>query len=51
MQNYHIGSVCLPFSDVGRSWPPSFKNLGPDLWRMTSIMMKLWKCTTCNYAP
>jgi len=20
MQNYHIGSVCLPFSDVGKSW-------------------------------
>jgi len=20
MQNYHIGSVCLSFSDVGRIW-------------------------------
>jgi len=32
-QNYHIGSVCLPSSDVGRIWQVL----------MASIMIKLRK--------
>jgi len=41
MQNYHIGSVCMPFSNVGTSWQ----------FLMMSIMMKLRKRTTCSYLP
>jgi len=41
MQNYYIGSVCLPFSDVGR-----IQQL-----LMTPVMTKLRKRTTYSYAP
>jgi len=40
MQNYHIGSVCPPFSDVGRIWQ----------FLMTSFMTKLRKYTICSIA-
>jgi len=41
MQNYHIGSVCQPFSDFGR-----IRQL-----LMTSVMTKLRKRTACSYVP